>query len=149
MAINSDVNFVKGSFNVTLFTELPTENLVNAIQFVPTVQVPQLQSAGSQLNKAVDLLKITESYVFKCAITKTDSKSAKDIKDELKSLAKGAGINGGGPITMTYEDDALTGYITNLVFKKVNNDNAQASYPGKDSKEYDVTITFTLGEAVA
>jgi len=149
MATYDDIRLQKGSIDITLFTELATENLKNNVQIIPPVQVAQNQASGSKIPKILDMLKITETYVFKCAITKDGLDSAQDVKSDLNTLAKGAGIDGAEPITLTYEDTAFTGYITDLVIKRHNSDNAAANYNGDDSKEYDVTLTFTIGEAVA
>ena len=149
MAINDDIVLTKGIITVSLFTSLATENLRNNVQIIPPVQTAQNQEEGAKDAKIVDLLRITETYVFRGMITKTDTKSAKEVKDELRTLAKGANVNGAGPVTLTYEDESLEGYITDLVIKKAVNDNTVVNYSGDDSAEYDVTVTITLGKSVA
>lgn len=149
MSVYDDIRFVKGSYDVTLFTVIPTENLKNAIQFVPPVQTPGNQSLGPRRPKASDLLKITESFVFKTQITKTSTKSAQEIKAELKQIFKGGGIDGGSPVTMHYEDETFPVYITDLVIKRASDVSAKDTYADKDMNEYDVTITCTIAEDVA
>ena len=148
MAINDDITITKGGLTVTIFTEIPTENLKNILTVVPPVQAIDNQDQGPKPPKVIDLLRITESYVMKGGITKDGATTAKVIKDRLRTIAKGANTKG-GPAVLVYEDESINVFISDLVIKKVTNDNASANYSGSDSKEYDVTITMVKGESVS
>ena len=149
MATNDDIRLAKGVFNITLFTTNDTENLKNNLQKIPPIQPAGKQELGPKETKVVDLLRITETFVFGCVITKSGSTSAKTVKKNLQSLAKGAGVNGGTPATLYYEDETFSVYVEDLVIKKVKNDNAVENYSGDDAAEYMVTITLVKGEEVS
>lgn len=148
MAINDNITLSKGSFSVTIATTKPSENFKNTLIVVPPVQAPANQDQGPKASKVVDLLRITHSFVFGGHITATASKSAKEVKDDLIQILEGAGVSGGTPATLTYEDDTFSVYVEDLVILKVLNDNAVETYSGKDSIEYNVTIKLIVGEAV-
>lgn len=148
MAINSNITISKGSLSVTIATTKPSENFKNVLQVLPPFQAQDNQDQGPKKSKVVDLLRISHSFVFGGHITATDDKTAKEVKDDLIQILKGASIKGGGPATLTYEDDTFDVYIEDIVFLKVLNDDAVSNYSGKDSVEYDVTIKLVEGEAV-
>lgn len=148
MAINSNITLSKGSFSVTIATTKPSENFKNTLQVLPPFQAQDNQDQGPKKSKVVDLLRISHSFVFGGHITATSDKPAKEVKDDLIQILKGAGVKGGGPATLTYEDDTFEVYVEDLVILKVLNDNAVENYTGKDSIEYDVTIKLVEGESV-
>ena len=147
--INDDIRFTKGSYDVTVFTAKVTESVKNALKIVAGKggQSRDNQSDGPKDTMIVDMLKITNAYHVEAYITKTDSKTAKQVKDELKKIAEGADIDG-GDVTMYYEDGTVDGYIETLNIDKVYNDNSVETYTGIDSAEYHVTIEFIKGKGI-
>lgn len=148
MAINDNITLSKGNFTVVLATTKQTENFKNTLIVVPPVQAPENQDQGPKTSKVVDLLRITHSFVFGGHITATDSKTAKEVKDDLIQLFKGAQTKGGTPVTLTYEDDTFNVFVEDMVILKLVNDDAASNYSGKDSIEYDVTLKLIEGESV-
>ena len=150
MATNSDIVLAKGSYSVTLPTKEVTESVKNTLKIVAGKggQSEDNQSKGPKNTIIVDLLRITEAYHIETYIIATATYTAKQIKDQLREIVKGGGING-GEISFTYEDEVLKGYIEDMVIKKSGNDDVVGnSYTGNDSAEYHVTIDFTAGEKV-
>lgn len=147
MANNDDVRFTKGAYDVTLFTSKVTEGVKNTLKIVAGKGGTSKgnQSSGPKDTMVVDMLRITCPYHIEAYITKTDTKTAKQIKDDLKEIVKGAGVNGGN-ITMYYEDGTVEGFIETLNIDKIFNDNlVDNSYGANDSAEYHVTIEFIQG----
>jgi len=141
----------KGGYSVTLaLLDGIAENMINTLKKIAGKggTGSSNQSGGPKETILIDLLRITQTYHIESVITKTDAKSAYQVKEDLKSIVKGGGING-GEITMVYEDESLSGYIETLTIKKISNDNAVAAgYTGNDSAEYRVTFDFVKGESV-
>jgi len=148
MATNDDIVISKGDLSVTLFTVDGTaENIKNVLKVIASSggTSNSNQEDGAKETKIVDLLRITESYHIEGYIHDSATKTAKQIKDDLKSIVNGAGING-GEISIVYEDTTITGYIEDLTIKKVINDDVAGSgYTGKDSADYRVTLEFIKG----
>lgn len=150
MSVNSDIRFTKGSYDVTVFTAKITESVKNAIKIVAGKggQSKSNQSEGPKDTMLVDMLKITHAFHIETYITSTDTKTAKEIKDELVSIAEGAGVNGGN-ITMYYEDGTVEGFMESLNIDKILNDDLiETGYTGTDSAEYHVTIEFVKGNGI-
>ena len=147
MAVNDDIRFVKGSYDVTLFTAKITENIKNQLVIVAGKggQSKSNQSEGPKPTMIVDMLKITDVYHIEAYITKTTSQTAKEIKDDMREIARGAKVDG-GDVIMYYEDEQIGGYIENLTIDKtINDDLADSGYSGNDGSEYHIVIGFIKG----
>ena len=147
MATNDDITLAKGNLSITLFTTIPTENWKNIFTVVPGFTAVDKQDNAPNKSKVVDFQRTVRTWVFECVITATASKSAKEVKDDLRTLFEGARTKG-GPIVLTYEDDSYNVYFEDCVLKGVRNDDALLTYSGKDAAEYLVTITLLEGEEV-
>lgn len=148
MAFNDDIVLSKGVYSVTIFTTKPTENFKNELKVIAPVKAPGSQSETLGPATVVDLLRITHTFVIGGYITATETKTAKRVKDDLVAIMRGGGQNGAGAVDLTYDGDNLKVFIKDLVIIKTPNDNASAGYSGKDSGEYQITLTLTEGEGI-
>ena len=146
--INDDITIAKGSYSVTMFTTTSAENFKNPLTVVTGVVSPNNQADGVKDPTIVDLLRITHTFTFECYITKTDSKTAKQVKTDLIKIFNGADVDS-VPAVLTYEDGSYNVFPEDLVIKKINNDNVVGGgYTGTDSAEYQVTMTVVEGKLV-
>lgn len=146
--INDDITIAKGGKSATMFTTTSTENFKNTLTVITGVVSPSNQDSGVKDPTIVDLLRITHTMNFECYITKTASKTAKQIKDDLISIFNGADVES-VPAVLTYEDSNFNVFPEDLVIKKINNDNiVSTSYAGNDAAEYQVTMTVVEGKLV-
>lgn len=149
MATNTNITLVKGAFSITLQTTRATENWKNILKVVPGVTSKDNQVNDPNKSQVVDLQRTTYSYVIECFITATSSpvKTAKQVKDDLRTVFEGARTNGGA-IVLTYEDSSINVFFEDCVVIKISNDDAPTGYSGDDSTEYQVTLTLVEGEEV-
>ena len=148
MAVNDDIVISKGGLSVALSTTTVAENYKNILKTLPGVVAPNNQSAGITQPTVVDLLRITHTIVFGAQITSTDTKTAKQVKDDLISIFNGADVDS-TPVILTYEDESLNVFIEDLVLTKVNNDNVvSTSYGDTNAIEYEVSLTIIEGKLV-
>ena len=141
----TNITISKGSITVTLQTTEINEDYGNSFRLIPMAQPSQNQTGGPKDQLVSDLLKITNTYQIRGHLTKTDTKTAKEIKDELKSIFNGANI-AGGAATIVYDGDTLEGFLQKLLITK---DAAQANAPDQSGVvRYNVQITFVEGKAV-
>jgi len=148
MAVNDDITIVKGAYSVSMFTTTSAENFKNPLTVVTGVVSPNNQSDGVKNPTVVDLLRITHTFTFECYITKTDTKTAKQVKTDLIKIFNGADVDS-IPAVLTYEDGTYNVFPEDLVIKKINNDNVVGGgYTGTDSAEYQVTMTVVEGKLV-
>ena len=151
MGTNSNIVISKGSYSVEIQTISGTsENIKNVLKLIVGSggTTEQNQADGPKDTRVVDLLRITEAYHIEGQITASSTKTAKQVKDDLRSIVLGGGT-AGGEITLLYEDESISGYIEDLVIKKIGNDDVVgAGYTGKDSAEYTVTVEFVKGVRV-
>ena len=146
--INDDITIAKGAYSVTMFTTTSAENFKNPLTVVTGVVSPNNQADGVKDPTVVDLLRITHTFTFECYITKTDSKTAKQVKTDLIKIFNGADVDS-VPAVLTYEDGTYNVFPEDLVIKKINNDNVVGGgYTGTDSAEYQVTMTVVEGKLV-
>jgi len=146
--INDDVTIAKGAYSVTMFTTTSAENFKNPLTVVTGVVSPNNQADGVKDPTVVDLLRITHTFTFECYITKTDTKTAKQVKTDLIKIFNGADVDS-IPAVLTYEDGTYDVFPEDLVIKKINNDNVVGGgYTGTDSAEYQVTMTVVKGKLV-
>ena len=146
--INDDITIAKGAYSVSMFTTTSAENFKNPLTVVTGVVSPNNQADGVKDPTIVDLLRITHTFTFECYITKTDSKTAKQVKTDLIKIFNGADVDS-VPAVLTYEDGTYNVFPEDLVIKKINNDNVVGGgYTGTDSAEYQVTMTVVEGKLV-
>ena len=150
MAFNDDITLTKGSYSVSIFTGRVSEHYKNELKVIPPVLAPARQDEAPEKATVVDLLRIIRTFVIQGWITKTDTKTAKQVKDELITIMNGARVSGGTPVTLAYDGDSINVYIKDLVILKTPNDNAAGSgnYSGTDSAEYAITLTLNEGDSV-
>jgi len=148
MAVNDDITIAKGAYSVTMFTTTSAENFKNPLTVVTGVVSPNNQAGGVKDPTVVDLLRITHTFTFECYITKTDTKTAKQVKTDLIKIFNGADVDS-VPAVLTYEDGSYNVFPEDLVIKKINNDDViGGGYTGTDSAEYQVTMTVVKGKLV-
>lgn len=148
MAVNDNITITKGAYSVTLFTTTSAENFKNTLTVFTSVVSPLNQTSGVKLPTVVDLLRITHTFVFECYITATDSKTAKEVKEDLINIFNGANV-ASVPVVLTYEDESINVFPEDCVIKKINNDDiASTGYSGQDAVEYQVTLTVVEGKLV-
>ena len=146
--INDDITIAKGAYSVSMFTTTSAENFKNPLTVVTGVVSPNNQADGVKDPTIVDLLRITHTFTFECYITKTDSKTAKQVKTDLIKIFNGADVDS-VPAVLTYEDGSYNVFPEDLVIKKINNDDViGGGYTGTDSAEYQVTMTVVEGKLV-
>jgi len=147
--INDDITIAKGAYSVSMFTTTSAENFKNPLTVVTGVVSPNNQADGVKDPTVVDLLRITHTFTFECYITKTDTKTAKQVKTDLIKIFNGADVDS-VPAVLTYEDNDYDVFPEDLVIKKINNDNVVGGgYTGTDSAEYQVTMTVVEGKLVS
>ena len=135
----------KGAYSIIYHGVNIAENYLNKIVRLPTITTKDNQSTGSGIMKIVDLLRITHQFVIKGYITGTDTKTAKEVKDDLREIVLGASING-GTISMLYDGDTFNGYIENLSFIEVPADGEHSS--NKQYARYEMSLTFLEGVTI-
>jgi len=151
-----DVRFTKGGYSVGIETNSVSEEYTNKLIPLILAQSSTNQASGKKDTKIIDLLRITHQFVIKGYITNiadatsatndtsggSTSLTAKQIKDNLKTLATGAKTDG-GEITMSYDGDDLEGYIEKIVVTNEAKD--YPSSPSVDVLKYELAITFVVG----
>ena len=163
MAVNENITISKGGYSVTIqATDGTAENIKNTLKIIDSSggTNESNQSTGPKNTITVDLLRIQESYHIEGNIVAsatgtadlkkdtggTTAVSAKQSKDNLREIIKGAGIDG-GEITIKYEGSSILGYIEDIVITpSYENINAVAGgYTGTDAAEYHVAVNFIKG----
>jgi len=156
--MGSNVKFTKGDYSIGVETNRVDDEYKNKLITLTLATSTSNQSSGKKETKIVDLLRITNQYSIKGYITSVSTANsskkhdtggstamtAKEIKDALKTIATGAGEDG-GVITMTYESDSIEGYIESITFSDVAKD--YPSSPSVEMVKYEVQIIFVKGES--
>ena len=147
MTTNDNITLAKGSFSITLPTATTVENWKNVLKIIPGVTTTGNQVDAPNKSQIVDIQRTNYTYVFECYITSTTgpTKTAKQIKDELRVLFEGA-RTAGGIITLTYEDDSIDVFFEDCVIKKLTSDDPVGNNSDEDVAEYQLTLTFVEGE---
>lgn len=141
----ADITISKNGISIIINAQEVTENLSNNIFLITPPQTTQKQSSGPKDPKAIDLLRITTEYMIRGEITGTTTPTvltAKQVKDSLKSIFKGANANG-GVCSLVYDGDTINGYITKCMFNEVSMDKPDTE--PDDFAKYTVQITFAVG----
>jgi len=143
----AEITISKGDYSVTVYATEIDEEYSNKIFNIIPPQSKSSQGSGPKDVKLVDLLRITHQIAIKRAyITASDTKTAKEVKDDLKSIFNGGDENG-GEVTLTYDGDSFTGYIEKLGITEDANDEPD-NYTGKDNAKYHIQITFIEGVSI-
>ncbi len=138
----TNITITKGALSVTIQSVEVTEDYANQIKIIPFAQTKQKQNIGPNTPKAMDLLLIRHTLVLRGHISKTSSKTAKEIKDDLKTIFRGANTTG-GPCVVAYDENNYNMYIEKLMIIEKSN------YKNTDTQgviKYDVQVTLVEGE---
>ena len=138
----SELTFSKGGTTVTIYATNIAENFTNKLFFITPATSASNQSSGPASTLGVDLLRITHQFVIKGYICGSDTKTAKQVKDDFISIYEGAGASG-GTVTFTYDSDTFNGYIEKLNFVERSEDSPDTSI--KDYARYELSISFVEG----
>lgn len=141
----NELTIAKGAFSVTLYGDNIAENYVNKIFLITPAQSSANQASGVISTKVVDLLRVTHQIVIKGYLTGTDTKTNKQVKGDLVNIFKGA-ATAGGVTTLTYDTDAITGYIEKLTIIEKAIDNPATT--DKELARYEIALTFVEGVAI-
>lgn len=148
--MTDNINISKGDISVDVETTDVTEGYTKKLILIKPPKMTQNQSGGPTSIIVVDLLFITRVFSIKGAITGTDTLTAKEIRDKIKSIFNGAGINGGSE-TMTYDGETIMGFMEKLTITQHSEDEPSdfESNP-EDYQEvikYEVSFDFVQGVA--
>lgn len=135
---------------------------------IPNILQESKQDGSLPDKKIIDLLWITHTFQIRgnivgragtCSVLghndqttcEADSgnwtsaaKTAKQVKDEIITIFKGA-ETAGGSITMTYDGDTFNGYIEKMVVIEKTSDNPDSLT--EDIAKYGIQITFIEGKS--
>lgn len=143
--MTSNITISKGSYSVTIETTVVTDNWDKKITFIRPATTVQKQDAGPTTVKVIDMLIITHTIVVRGHITPTDSKTAKEVKDDLISIIKGGDVTGTA-CTVVYAGDSYNMFIEkSMIIEKAFDE------PGTletDIAKYDVQITLSEGVSI-
>jgi len=143
-----DITVSKGSYSVTIQSNEIPEEYANKLTVLPIPQNANNQSSGQKDVKILDLLRLTHTLIIKGYITATASKTAKEVKDDLFSIIKGGGEDG-GTVTLTYDGDSYEGYIEKVIItEKAQDDPVGAGYSDTDHARYEIILNFIEGVAI-
>lgn len=149
-----NITIAKGSYSVTIQTVEVDDNYSNnVINKIPTTTAPQNQSDGPSDRKIIDLLDITHELLVRGQITATSTKTAEDVRDDLISILKGAGVSAGSGnlyCTVTYGTHTYNMFIEKLAIKEVSSDYDPSSSTDEKANytevsKYDVQVTLIEG----
>lgn len=140
--MTAEITISKGGITVTIGTEEVSENFSNKLVFIRPAQTSQKQDAGPVTVKVIDLLMITHELLVRGRITPTSTKTAKQVKDDLITIFKGANTTG-GQTTVTYGGDSFDMYIEKLVIIEKAMD--EPSSLTEDIAKYNIQITLAEG----
>lgn len=148
--MTKDLTISKGSLTVTLQVFKFPEEYSNKLTVLPIPQTANNQASGPKDTKILDLLRLTHSMVIGAYISPNSSagKTAKQVKDDLKSIVTGANING-GTCELVYDGDTYHGFIEKLVItENPQDDPVGAGFTDDSLMAYEVTLTFIEGIAL-
>ena len=144
----ADINLVKGAYDITLFTNQITEGGENQLTVVPIPTTKTDQESGQKETKVVDLLRITNTFHTIAYLTNSGGLNATEIKENLKTMFKGAGISG-GPIVLTYDGLTYNVFAQKWVIQKMLESKDIISNVGTtDVAHYMCTLDLVEGEAI-
>ena len=146
--MTSEITIAKGAFSVIIYADNVIENYDNIIFSIKSPQTKQKQDTGPKTVKVIDLLRVTHTIVLQGYITPTATKTADQVKSDLISLFKGAGVTGSAA-TVTYSshpDSPLSMFLEKMTIieQPIDYD------PGTSDQEimkYTVQIDLIEGES--
>lgn len=142
----TEISISKGSYNVTIYATEVNDNLDNKLFNISPPTGKSNQDSGPKDTKIVDILRITRQInITQGAITGTSLLTAKQVKDQLITMFKGAGEKG-GVCTMTYDGDSHTGVIEKLTFIQTASDEPDS--PEEDYAKYRLQMNFIVGTTI-
>jgi len=144
----NEITISKGNYSVIVYATNVAEGFANKIFLITPPQSAANQASGPKDVKVVDLLRITHTLAIKGFIVGTDSKTAHDVKADLKNIFNGADISG-GTVTLTYDGDSYSGYFEKLTVTERSKDEPDDFVSSKENYDdiikYEVAITFNKG----
>lgn len=149
----TNITLTKGAYTVTVYAEEVVEDYSNKMFLITPATSKGNQETGPKETKVVDLQRVTHNIVIRGWITSQTSPAltANQVKSNLISIFKGAGING-GVVTLNYDGTAYTGYIEKFTCTLRSADTpeetpevALGNYSGGDYAKYSIGITFVEG----
>ncbi len=144
--MTSAITIAKGAYTVTIDAVEVTDNWDKKIIAIRSPTTKQKQGAGPKEVKIIDLLMITHSIVVRGHLVPTASKSAKEVKDDLIIVIKGADVTGTS-CTITYAGDSYNMFIEKCMMIEKAIDYTPAATEA-DLVQYDVQITLTEGVSI-
>lgn len=157
MGATGNIIISKGAYSVTINTLEVDDNYSNKVlDKIPTTREPQNQSLGPRDKLIIDLLDITHEILVRGQITPTASKTAEEVRDDLITILKGAGVDSDSGqnmyCTVTYGGSSFNMYITKLAIKEKSSDYSPSSDAVEKSDYQNVskyTVQVTLLEGIA
>lgn len=140
-----EIQLSKGTYSVDLHSDNVNEEYTNKLITLVLAQTSRNQGSGKKQTKILDLLRITHQFVIRAYIAANSTKTAKEQKDDLKSIANGGGETG-GVVSMVYDGDTYEGYLQKITMSKSSRDSPDTE--SESEIKYDLSITFVVGEAV-
>jgi len=144
MAHQDNIRLVKGTYDITLFTTDASESGENKMTVIPIPTTSSGQTSGQKVTKVVDLLRITNTFHIMAYITNLGGVTANVIKQNLITLFKGAGVDG-GHIDLYYDNDTYHVFAQKWVIQKVRTPTTITTAT-TDVPYYIVTLDFVEGE---
>jgi len=134
--IGTEITISKGSYSVTVYPTEINDNFTNKLFTFTPAQSKANQSSGSKDSKIVDLLRVLQQIVITGRIL------TKAVKEDLKSIYTGGGVDGGA-VTLTYDGDSYEGLLEKVNFTERPQDGPTTN--NTDQARYIVAITFIIG----
>ncbi len=142
-----DVVLSKGVYTITIFTNDVTEGGDNTLTVINIPTTKKNQSEGQKETKVVDLLRIKNSFHIVGYLTNTSSKTAQQVKEDLKTIFKGGGESTGNPISLSYDGMSFGTYPEKWTINKLHTPKNLSS-TDEQWAHYMVTIDLVEGESV-
>jgi hypothetical protein len=139
-----EITIKKGVYEITIYASKVVEKLRNRMFiFTPGTGRNNFE-AGRKETRLINLLRVTHEININIGyICGTSTKSAKEVKDELKEVFEGASES--GTITLEYSGDTYTGFIEDLTFGEYAKDFEDDGDFPEDSVRYELQMNFVVG----
>jgi len=146
----NNITIAKGAYTVEIDTESIAEGFTKKITVITPAQGKENQSTGKQDTIGVDLLMITRVISVKGSLTGTASVTSKTVRDNLKAIYNGGGINGGVE-TLTYDGETIYGFMEKLTITTEPMDEPSDFESAKQNYQEVVkySVAFDFVESVA
>ena len=143
--MTEEITLTKGAYSVEVHAEKITDSYEKKIFFIRPGTSTQQQSDGPKETRCVDLLIITHSFVVKGWITGTSTKTALEVKNDLATIIKGAGISA-GPTTLSYAGTDYSVYIEKSYVTESSQD--EPASIGEEIAKYEISLTLIEGTKI-